>query len=198
MSRIDDPLDGLQIASPCSASWEAMSGNDQVRFCQHCEKNVYNLSGVSRREAEAVVRENEGRLCVRFYRRRDGTVLTDNCPVGLRAVRRRVLTHLTGFCSMVGGVLALARVFVAPQPAQRSVTWSRPTVRVGDTSTPVFVMGSPPAPATDSATAPPVVVGEAAVEMGKHIETGRVIRLPPPHQTVRVSKQKVGPRRWKR
>src|SRR5947207_1881563 len=114
MSRIDDPLDGLQIASPCSASWEAMSGTDQVRYCQHCQKNVYNLSGMSRRHAEALVRANEGRLCVRFYRRRDGTVLTDNCPVGLRAARRRLLTHLAGFSSMVGGVLALAQTFSRP------------------------------------------------------------------------------------
>src|ERR1700733_1488630 len=26
-------LDDLRIASPCSASWDAMTGDDQVRFC---------------------------------------------------------------------------------------------------------------------------------------------------------------------
>ena len=33
-------------------------------------------------EALKLVEEREGRLCVRFYQRRDGTVLTTDCPVG--------------------------------------------------------------------------------------------------------------------
>ena len=31
-----------------------------------------------------MVQATQGRLCVRFYRRADGTVLTQDCPVGLR------------------------------------------------------------------------------------------------------------------
>ncbi|HVR40948.1 MAG TPA: carboxypeptidase-like regulatory domain-containing protein, partial [Thermoanaerobaculia bacterium] len=31
----------------------------------------------------------EGRVCARLYRRADGTVLTRDCPTGLRALRRR-------------------------------------------------------------------------------------------------------------
>jgi hypothetical protein len=42
-------------------------------------------------DAADFVRETEGRLCVRFYRRRDGTLLTEDCPVGWRAARRRLL-----------------------------------------------------------------------------------------------------------
>jgi hypothetical protein len=42
-----------------------------------------------RDEAEALVQSVEGRMCVRFYRRADGTLLTDDCPVGLQAVRRQ-------------------------------------------------------------------------------------------------------------
>ena len=45
---------------------------------------------MTREEAEDVIRGTEGRLCVRFYRRRDGTILTQNCPTGLRALRRRL------------------------------------------------------------------------------------------------------------
>ena len=32
----------------------------------------------------------EGRLCVRYYNRADGTILTQNCPVGLQTLKRRV------------------------------------------------------------------------------------------------------------
>src|SRR5437867_538664 len=51
-------LDQIRIASPCSASWDAMEGGDRVRFCAHCQKNVYNLSDMSRREAEKLGRES--------------------------------------------------------------------------------------------------------------------------------------------
>lgn len=91
-------LDGVRIASPCSASWDDMVGDGRVRFCAPCKKNVYNLSALSRAEAEALLRESEaneagatGSLCVRLYRRADGTVLTEDCPVGRRRKRRRLV-----------------------------------------------------------------------------------------------------------
>src|SRR5215204_5045090 len=83
-------LEAVKVASPCHASWDEMSGDDRARFCGRCGKHVYNLSGMSRTEAEALVNQAEGRTCVRFFRRSDGTVLTQDCPVGLAAVRRQV------------------------------------------------------------------------------------------------------------
>ena len=55
--------------------------------------NVYNLSDMTEEEALKLVEEREGRLCVRFYQREDGTVLTSDCPVGSR-----------GEVLMVGGI----------------------------------------------------------------------------------------------
>ncbi len=83
-------LGRVRVAAPCAASWAEMRGDDRVRFCDQCGLNVYNLSGMTRREAERLVAGRDERLCVRFYRAADGTVLTRNCPVGLRALRRRV------------------------------------------------------------------------------------------------------------
>lgn len=80
-------LAGMKVAAPCAVSWDSMEGDERARFCGQCEKNVYNISEMSSREAVNLVREKEGRLCVRFYRRADGTVMTDNCPVGLRRIR---------------------------------------------------------------------------------------------------------------
>src|SRR5437867_3160947 len=77
-------LDNIRVAKPCPASWNDMEGDDRVRFCAHCRLNVYNLSGMSRRDAGDLIQLVEGRLCVRFFRRKDGTVLTDDCPVGMR------------------------------------------------------------------------------------------------------------------
>ena len=69
-----------------------MHGNDRARFCGSCDRNVYNIVGLSRGEIESLVETTEGRLCVRMYQRADETVLTQNCPVGLLAVRKRVTT----------------------------------------------------------------------------------------------------------
>ena len=83
-------LDRFTIAAPCPADWDSMPGTDQVRHCRQCNKNVYNLSAMIRGQAEALLRETEGQICARLYRRADGTVLTENCPVGLRAIGRRI------------------------------------------------------------------------------------------------------------
>jgi hypothetical protein len=90
MTEKIDLLGRVRVASPCRADWDAMEGDERMRFCQQCGLNVYNLSALTRPEAEALVARTEGRLCARLYRRADGTVLTKDCPEGLRAVRLRV------------------------------------------------------------------------------------------------------------
>lgn len=90
MARFRNPLSHVQVAAPCKADWDQMIGSEQMRFCGQCNLNVYNLSGMTRDEAESLIARNEGRLCVRFYRRADGSIITRDCPVGLRAIRDRV------------------------------------------------------------------------------------------------------------
>ena len=66
-----------------------MQGDDRVRYCESCELQVYNIAAMTPREAASLIAHSEGRLCARLYRRADGTVITKDCPVGLRAIRRR-------------------------------------------------------------------------------------------------------------
>jgi hypothetical protein len=101
-----DSLNDLRIASPCNVPWENMIGTDRVRHCGQCSLNVFDISQLSSREALDLVTSTEGRLCLRLHRRHDGTVITRDCPVGLRALRRRVtrragavLTALLSFSS---------------------------------------------------------------------------------------------------
>jgi hypothetical protein len=83
-------IDNIRIASPCTADWEQMKGDDRVRHCDACNLNVYNLAAFTEAEIRSLVANRKGRLCGRIYQRRDGTVLTQNCPVGMRAVARRI------------------------------------------------------------------------------------------------------------
>src|SRR5437773_12576574 len=80
----------LRVASPCSVGWENMSGDERTRYCDQCSLNVYNISSLTTSEVEDLILKREGRLCIMIYRRADGTVLTRDCPVGLRAVQKRV------------------------------------------------------------------------------------------------------------
>jgi hypothetical protein len=104
-SRGDDLLLYLPAAARCRAAWEEMEGDDLVRRCRRCGKNVYNLAGMSGWEARDFVREAEAQRGVRFYRRRDGTLITDDCPRGRQAKQiARVCTRV--LIGLVFGVLA--------------------------------------------------------------------------------------------
>ena len=99
-------LDDVKVATPCDVSWSDMDGDSDVRYCGSCKKHVYNLSMMSRPEAEAVLtaaKATEG-MCVRLYRRADGTVITDDCPVGTR--RRRFWRRTSGLAA--AGILLAA------------------------------------------------------------------------------------------
>jgi hypothetical protein len=83
-------LPRIRVASPCTANWEKMTGDDRVRYCDQCKLSVYNFSAMSSTEIEELLAERTGRVCGRLYQRTDGTILTKDCPVGFRFVVRRV------------------------------------------------------------------------------------------------------------
>jgi hypothetical protein len=147
-------LENLRIASPCTASWDEMTGDERVRFCGHCEKDVYNLSGMAREESERLLRERAGDICVRLCKRHDGTVLTADCPVGVKRKRRRQIAAAT--VAAVGSGLAAAGALLyqatrPPEVTMGTMEQAYPEVLMG------AVAESPhPEPSTvDPAPAPP-------------------------------------------
>lgn len=74
-------LNVLEVPNPCPVPWESMEGDDRVRLCRKCVKQVYHLSNMTRAEAEKIITESEGSLCVQFWRRADGTVVTQDCAL---------------------------------------------------------------------------------------------------------------------
>jgi len=105
VNKFTNPLDSVRIASPCSANWSEMYGNERKRFCSECKLNVYNLSDMTQLEAENFLISAEGRVCVKFYRRIDGTVLTQECPVGWKRVKRRMSRTVSALFSMCFGII---------------------------------------------------------------------------------------------
>jgi hypothetical protein len=111
MPPFSSALDRISVAVPCEAPWAAMRGNDRVRFCPRCKKHVYNLSGMTRYEAEYVIRQKEGGICARYYRRTDGTVITEDC-LALAATRRWAVLGLGLAGTLIAGLFAA--LFTAP------------------------------------------------------------------------------------
>ena len=131
-------LDRVQVASPCPASWDGMKPVDAegaVRYCGECRLNVYNLSEMTAEQAEALLREHEGkRLCVAFFRRADGTVLTRDCPVGLKIARRKAVVRrarmVVSLSAAFGSLIVPSLASAAPNGKQTSrskVNTTRPT-----------------------------------------------------------------------
>ncbi|MDI1241890.1 MAG: hypothetical protein PSX80_08225, partial [bacterium] len=99
-------IDRMRVASPCHVDWDSMTGDDRARFCGSCDRHVYNVVGLTRPEIESLVENTEGRLCVRMYQRPDATVLTEDCPVGLRLIRKRVATFAGAALSALLGLVS--------------------------------------------------------------------------------------------
>ena len=119
MERVS--LNKIRVAAPCNAEWKWMYGTDRVRFCPQCSKNVYNLSAMTREEAELLILRNEGRLCARFYRRKDGTIITTNCPVGLQAIRDKWTGAKARIVAAVLGLMAYTAAMVGWQSSRQDL-----------------------------------------------------------------------------
>jgi hypothetical protein len=104
MRKFTNPLDNIKIASPCSADWNEMRGDARRRYCALCRLNVYNLSNMTRAEAESLLINSEGRVCVQFFRRTDGSVITKDCPVGWARIKRKVSRTATAAFSLIAGI----------------------------------------------------------------------------------------------
>lgn len=87
---------GLEVVASCPLRWEQLAGNDRVRFCGHCQQNVYNVTSLTMAEAVSLIQRCEGRVCMRLQRRADGTVITRDCFHVVRRARERLLATALG------------------------------------------------------------------------------------------------------
>ncbi len=142
-------LDKVSLAKPCSQNWDEMVGDERERFCNQCSLNVYNLSSMTRGEAEEFLQlRNDGSVCLNYAADAKGKVITDDCPRPLRSIRDRVRPVLkvassfaAAFGLFVTGALAQAPQRTAGKP---SVPKQEDTRRTGGAVAPM--LGSPPVP----------------------------------------------------
>jgi hypothetical protein len=144
-----------------------MVGDERVRVCNGCEKQVFNLSEMTRAEAEALLATRGIKPCVRFYRRADGTILTADCAPGARRSRR--LAVVAAGTAMLSSPAAMA------EPPAVPVAEDTPAVPVAE-DTPVD-------PAADPAAAQ---IADPA-SSGLEVTMGEIVEPSPQHPKVEWS-----------
>jgi hypothetical protein len=95
---IKNQIQSYFISSPCSVKWDDMQAdqsNIRVRFCGDCKLNVHNLSSLSDEEVVVLLDKKAAgeRVCTYFYRKDDGTLVTDNCPKQMKQMRDRIQAY---------------------------------------------------------------------------------------------------------
>ncbi|WP_053231311.1 hypothetical protein [Sandaracinus amylolyticus] len=120
-------LESLEIARPCKARWEDMQGDDVVRRCQRCDREVYDLARMTRAEAEALFARADESPCVRLRRRADGRVITADCPVEAPTLLARLATAgVAG--ALAGGAASVAVAMMTPAGTHDRARRAEPTV----------------------------------------------------------------------
>jgi hypothetical protein len=157
-------LSKLKVASPCRESWSDMTGDDQVRHCTRCDKDVFNLSEMNAADAEALLARHGTAPCVRFFRRADGTVKTKDCPDRRPLIAGAIAASVIAAAGLAAAGVSAMATMGAPD---------RPAILITPEPPPMPTMGLP-APAPEP---PPVIMGEMMVEMGD-------VAAPAPEPTV--------------
>jgi hypothetical protein len=114
-------LERVYIASPCSVPWESMSGDERERLCASCNKTVYDVSAMTRADAESLLTAKGTDACLRIFRRFDSTIITADCPVGVEKKKR---ARRRG--AIAGALAATAAATAGFALTQRSATHSTP------------------------------------------------------------------------
>jgi hypothetical protein len=121
-------LETLRVVSPCLEGWDRMTGDDRTRHCQRCEKNVFDVSQLSRDEAERLLKRTNGDLCVRLKRRPDGSIVTRvSDPVApVVPIRLRRAGPVAG--AALGLVLGVSGAAYAQEPIENQPVADKPAV----------------------------------------------------------------------
>ena len=138
-------LESLRVTSPCKVSWDRMTGDARVRHCGVCKQNVYNISEMTRAEADDLISATGARMCMRYYHRADGTILLRDCAVEYRPTN--LIAAGAVALALSGAALWHARGRQAEHPHEVARPVPPPAVVVPPAIAPhepVYVTGGPP------------------------------------------------------
>ena len=118
-------LDAVEVKTPCEQAWKTMRGNSEIRFCDHCAKDVHNLSEMTRKKARKLVAQSNGGICVRYIRRPDGKIQTIKNTL-------HQITRQTGIAAgVLGTSLAVSSLAYAQTPTEANPNETVQVIQIG-------------------------------------------------------------------
>lgn len=98
-------LGDLIIDSPCSVPLDEMQSNRFGRFCDHCDRQVFDMVGLTTAEADRLFADPADSPCVLLCHRADGQVITADSPIGVRGRIWRGLRRRSAWAASLFAVL---------------------------------------------------------------------------------------------
>ena len=125
-------LHQVRIPEPCTMSWAAMQGNNRIRHCDACGKNVHDFTRMTTSEAADMLRSHAGDICGAAYERPDGTLVIGDCPPAPAMAPAPFQFSIRSLMAVIAGVaatLGVARLFaVSEEPPTAQPPQPRPAL----------------------------------------------------------------------
>ncbi|MGB7161020.1 MAG: hypothetical protein WBD40_23365 [Tepidisphaeraceae bacterium] len=139
-------LQQVRVAEPCPVAWDSMQGDDKARFCSHCNRHVHNLSAMPQDEAQRLVCESAGRLCIAYVPNERGGVTPLEYAKPKQPRYGWKLVAAIGGLGGVASALATAVYRPKPPPAGRMMVVGdfAPIRSVAPTTCPTTIEGTAP------------------------------------------------------
>ena len=103
-------LDSIDVPKPCDKIWDEMIGDDVSRFCLHCEKDIYNISAMTRKEAKKLLFQSSEKVCIRMEKEANGRIKT----------LKKQLHQITRQMPLAAGVLTASLILSGAANAQET------------------------------------------------------------------------------
>ena len=69
-------LENVSVETPCSADWNEMMGNEEVRHCHQCQRNIHNISEMPKRRALKVLNQKDEIVCISYFKDEKNKIIT--------------------------------------------------------------------------------------------------------------------------
>lgn len=69
-------LENVTVENPCSAEWDEMKGNEEVRLCGQCRHNIHNISEMPKRRALKVLNQKAEVVCIAYQTDEKNRIIT--------------------------------------------------------------------------------------------------------------------------
>jgi|GEM_PF-3621802 len=171
------PIECKKTALDCPFTWDATYAKEKYRYCDKCQRPVYNFAGLEIADAEAIILKAENRSKFTLYKRTDGLFMTGDCPVAMKKRSDMILMSVGGFLlalCLVGYMMMLPK----PKPQPAAAPQAVPTTAHPDTDNLPGVHRIP-----TSGTA------GGNYESWVRDESGHLVRRKPPAQQVQQAPQ---------